>query len=189
MQPLEPPPEHEAKSERRSRSRAAAIGLACANLLIFAPLACGEKPIEAQTLRGRGPLVSPLAEITACERATYRGPETALYSNRPYHTEAPVERAVGLAFCRAARHGTQVWILEVTRATTLVAFGNAAFDLDTRGWAPSDDVLQVDAAGTPLDRVYTRRVEPGRYAIRQGFTRSAPIVLWDPDAATVVALR
>jgi hypothetical protein len=182
---------HEAKRERRSRSRArtAAIGFACANLLIFASTACGENPSTEPMLRGRGPLVGPFEELTACEVATYHGKDTALYSNRPYHTAGPVPRAEALAFCRGARHGTNVWLLDVARATTLVAFANSAFRLEERGWTPSDDALRVDAAGTPLDRLYTRAVEPGRYVIRQGFTRSAAIVLWDPTAARPASER
>jgi hypothetical protein len=34
----------------------------------------------------------------------------------------------------------------------------------------------------PLDRVYTKHFPPGRYVIRQGFTRTAPLVFWDEAA-------
>jgi len=169
--------------KRPSRARGAVIGLALLNLLIFASTACGEDTPDEGLLRGRGPLVSDYDAITACEAAVYQGTDTPLYSNRPYHTAQPVRAAQGLGFCRGARHGTNVWILEVTRSTTLVAFGNAAFGLEGRGWTRSDEAVLVAAAGVPLDRIYTRRVEPGRYVIRQGFTRAAPIVLWDTAAA------
>jgi len=131
---------------------------------------------------GRGPLVSAYDEITSCEAAVYRGSDTPLYSNRPYHTAQPVQSAMGLGFCRGGRHGTDVWILDVTRATTLLAFGNAAFGLEQRGWTRSEEPLLVEAAGVPFDRLYTRSIEPGRYVIRQGFTRAAPIVLFDTEA-------
>ena len=169
--------------ERPSRARGAAIGIALLNLLTFATTACGENPPDEQMLRGRGPLVSEYDAVTACETAVYRGAETPLYSNRPYHTAEPVDAVKGLGFCRGARHGTNIWILEVTRPTALVAFGNRAFGLERRGWTLSDSPVLVVAAGVPLDRVYTRHVGPGRFVIRQGFTRSAAIVFWDTEAA------
>ena len=165
-----------------SRTRTAAIGLVLANLLVIAATACGENTPDDLLLRGRGPLVSPFDEITACEPGVYRGPQTPLYSNRPYHTAQLVAAARGLSFCRGARHGTNVWIVEIAHTTTLVAFGTGAFGLERRGWQASDDPVRVEAAGVVFDRVYTRRVEPGRYVIRQGFSRSAPIVLWDAEA-------
>jgi len=168
---------------RPSRGRGAATCLALLNLLTFATTACAENPSDERILRGRGPLVSEYDAITACETAVYRGAETALYSNRPYHTAEPVHAVQGLGFCRGARHGTNVWILEVTRPTTLVVFGNQAFGLERRGWTPSDEPVLVVAAGVTLDRVYTRRIGAGRFVIRQGFTRSAAIVFWDPEAA------
>lgn len=185
MHPLHPMPKTEATASRtgRSRARGAAISLALLNLLTFATAACGEDPLDERMLRGHGPLVSEYAAITACEVAVYRGAETPLYSNRPYHTAEPVAAAQGLGFCRGERHGSNVWILEVTRPTALVAFGNHAFGLERRGWTVGDAPIFVAAAGVPFDRVYTRRIEPGRYVIRQGFTRSAMIVFWDPEAA------
>jgi hypothetical protein len=89
---------------------------------------------------------------------------------------------VGLAFCRGHRHGTNVWIVEISKPTTLVAFGNEAFGLERRGWAPSEETLLVAAAGTPLDRIYTKRLGQGRYVVRQGFAPTAPIVFWDEEA-------
>ena len=171
-----------------SRVHGAAIGLALLNLLTFAMTACDENLPDERILHGRGPLVSEYATITACETAIYRGAETPLYSNRPYHTTEPVRGVQGMGFCRGARHGTNVWILEVARTTTLAAFGNQAFGLKGRGWTLSDASVLVAAAGVPFDRVYTRRIEPGRFVIRQGFTRSAPIVFWDTKAARISAV-
>ena len=171
-----------------SRVHGAAIGLALLNLLTFAMTACDENLPDERILHGRGPLVSEYATITACETAIYRGAETPLYSNRPYHTTEPVHGVQGMGFCRGARHGTNVWILEVARTTTLAAFGNQAFGLEGRGWTLSDASVLVAAAGVPFDRVYTRRIEPGRFVIRQGFTRSAPIVFWDTKAARISAV-
>jgi len=170
-----------------SRACASALGLALFHLLTFATIACSENASDEGMLRGRGPLVSEFATITACETAIYRGSETTLYSNRPYHTEAAVATVQGLAFCRGARHGTNLWILEITRPTTLIAFGNQAFWMERRGWKPADAPLLVQAAGVPLDRIYTRRFEPGHFVIRQGFTRSAPVVFWDTEAARISA--
>jgi hypothetical protein len=187
MRPLRPRLETIAPGTRTrpSRARWAAIGLALLNLLIFGAAACDEDSPDERVLRGRGPLVSEYDAITACETAIYRGAETPLYSNRPYHTAEPVQAVTGLAFCRGERHGTNVWILDVTRPSTLVAFGNRAFGLERRGWTLVDAPVLVDAAGVPLDRVYERRIEPGRFVIRQGFTRSASIVFWDAEAAAI----
>jgi hypothetical protein len=165
-----------------SCARSSALGLALTSLLMIASTACGENSPDELPSRGRGPLVSPFDEITACEPAVFRGPQTPLYSNRPYHTAQSVHAARGLSFCRGARHGTNVWIVDISRATTLVAFGTSAFGLERRGWQASPDPVRVEAAGVVFDRVYTRRIEPGRYVIRQGFTPSAPIVLWEPEA-------
>lgn len=159
-----------------------------ASLTLLAPAftGCSEPPEAAGDLRGRGPLVSLHADITRCTTARYEGPETRLYSNRPYHTEGRVDSLLGLGFCRGERHGTNVWTIDVSQATTLRALGNVGFGLEDRGWSPQAERVRVEAAGTPLDRVYTRRVEAGRYVIRQGFTRAAPLVFWDESAVAVV---
>ena len=135
---------------------------------------------------GRGALVSRYQEITSCSKSVYRGPETILYADRPYHTAERVDAAVGLAFCRGARHGAKVWIVEVSKPTTFVAFGNEALGLDQRRWTPSEESLSVATSGAPLDKIYTRHFAPGRYVIRQGFATTAPVVLWDEVAVRLV---
>ncbi|MBW2665692.1 MAG: hypothetical protein JRE13_05310 [Deltaproteobacteria bacterium] len=172
---------------KTSRARGAAISLALLNFLTFATAACDQNPPDERILHGHGPLVSEYDAITACETAIYRGAETSLYSNRPYHTAEPVPAVQGMGFCRGARHGTNVWILEVTRTTTLTAFGTRAFGMERRGWTLGSASVLVAAAGVSFDRVYTRRIGPGRFVIRQGFTRSAPIVFWDTEAARISA--
>jgi len=165
-----------------ARARTAA---ALASLLLFGLAGCGESPPGAPVTRGRGPLVSPSEALTACELARYTGPETRLYSDRPYHTTDLAAIAEGLAFCRAPRHGTRIWTLEIIAPTRLVVFGTRDNGLMERGWTPSDDPLEVAAAGVALDRIYTRSFPPGRFVIRQGYTPTAPIVLWDEAAAHV----
>lgn len=167
-------------------ARAAVIAVALASLLAMASAGCGEDRQREAAPGGRGALVSPYAEITSCEKAVYRGPETALYANRPYHTAERVDAALGRAFCRGARHGTKVWIVEISKPTTLVAFGSEAFGLERRGWVPIDETLSVAAAGLSLDRIYTKRFGPGRYVIRQGFASTAPLVFWDESAVRLV---
>lgn len=171
------------RGTRGESAHARATVAALANLLIFGLAACGENPSVEEPARGRGLLVSPREEITACAKAVYEGPETLLYSNRPYHTEGTAAVARGLTFCRGARHGTNVWAIDVVRPTLLVVFGNAADGLDARGWTRDDEPLEVAAAGVPLNQIYTRSFPVGRYVIRQGFTPAAPIVLWDATAA------
>lgn len=167
-------------------ARATVCAISLVNLLTFSLAACSADPEDLAVREGRGPLVAPAGEITSCERAVYRGPDTLLYSNRPYHTADLVETAAGLSFCRGARHGTNVWTVEVSRPTTFVVFASASFGLERRGWTASGDGVFVAAAGVPFDRVYTKRFAPGRYVIRQGFTPSAPIVLWDAAAVRPV---
>jgi len=171
----------------RAGARRRIGGLRAAALAAAAFLAGCSEPAEpaATAERGRGPLVSPYAEITACETAVYAGRATPLYSDRPYHTETDVAPALGLMFCRSERHGTHVWTLEIQRPTTLVVFGRDGDGLDARGWTPLDTPLAVRAAGRALDRVYTRAFDAGRFVIRQGFHPTAPIVLWDADAARI----
>jgi len=171
-------------SGTRSRSgRARTAVAALSNLLILGLAGCGEIADEAPAEPGRGPLVSPAAEITACEPAIYEGARTLLYSNRPYHTTQDVAPALGLTFCRGERHGTNVWRLEIERPTTLIVFGRDGDGLASRGWTPMDAPLEVAAAGRVLDRIYRRDFAAGRYVIRQGFHATAPIVLWNARAA------
>jgi hypothetical protein len=167
-------------------ARAAVVAVALVNLLTIASAGYGKNPERDAAPGGRGALVSPYAEVTSCAKAVYRGPETALYANRPYHTAERVDAAVGLAFCRGTRHGTNVWIVEISKPTTLVAFGSEAFGLERRGWTRIEEALFVVAAGLPLDRIYTKRFGPGRYVIRQGFAATAPLVFWDEAAVKLV---
>ena len=171
---------------KNTGTRATFIAVAFANLLTIALAACGESSGSGAAQGGRGGLVSPYAELASCAKAVYRGPNTALYSNRPYHTARPVDAAVGLAFCRGPRHGTNVWTVEVSQPTTFVAFGSEAFGLERRGWIASEEAIFVAAAGVPLDRVYAKRFPAGRYVIRQGFTPTAAIVFWDETAVRLV---
>jgi hypothetical protein len=163
-------------------ARAALIAVALANLLTIASAGCDENPERDAAPGGRGALVSPYAEVSSCAKTVYRGPETALYANRSYHTAERVNAAVGLAFCRGMRHGTKVWIVEISKPTTLVAFGSEAFGLEQRGWAAIEEALFVAASGLPLDRIYTKHFDPGRYVIRQGFAPTALLVFWDEAA-------
>ena len=167
-------------------ARAAVSALALANLLTIASPGRGQDPAGGAALAGRGALVAPYAEITSCSQAVYRGPKTALYANRPYHTAERVDSAVGLVFCRGNRHGTDLWIVEVSKPTTLVAFGSEAFGLERRGWALSEETVFVAAAGVPFDRIYTKHLAPGRYVVRQGFAPTAAIVFWDAEAVRLV---
>ena len=171
----------------RIDGRTAPAAGALAIILALACAGCGDDSAGVDVPGGRGALVSPFAEIATCVKAVYRGPATQLYSNRPYHTAKRVDAAVGLSFCRGARHGADVWIVEVAKPTTFVAFGTPAFGLERRGWMPSEAELLVAAAGVALDRVYSKRFAPGRYVIRQAFARTAPVVLWDD--ATVQLVR
>ncbi len=157
--------------------------LAILGLSPSSPAAGEAGPTPAQ--RGRGELVAPIERVTGCEEATYEGPATHLYSNRPYRTKAPVPALAGLRFCRGARHGTAVWTLAVERATDLFALAGAVHALSDRGWSRVEVPVSVEAAGVPLDRLYRKRFEPGTYLVRQGFARTAIVVFWSPDDAHI----
>ncbi len=142
--------------------------------------------VSQANLRGRGQLVAPLAAATTCDPAVYEGPGTQLYSNRPYHTEGRVDALVGHAFCRGERHGNRVWTLEVSKTTQLFALGTTGHDLGRTGWKRIDSRVRVQAAGAAFDGLYARSFAPGRYVIRQDFSRTAPPVFWAPNDARVV---
>lgn len=132
------------------------------------------------------PAGSPLEVAPRCEQVRYLGPETALYSDRPYRTNGVIGALEGYSFCRSHRHGQEVWLLEVVRATTLLTLASGRHQLEEAGWKRVDVAVRVDAAGLPLDGLYEHRVEPGRYAIHYGQARTANPVFWRPEDARVI---
>ena len=142
--------------------------------------------LERALLRGHGPLVSDYWEATICRETAYRGPGTTLYTNRPYHTEQPVEALVGLSFCRAPRHGTRSWTLAISKATELLTLGSGDLGLEERGWRKLDAEVRVEAAGVSFDALYAKSFAAGRYRIRQDFSRSALPVFWNGQHARLV---
>jgi hypothetical protein len=143
-------------------------------------------PLARILLRGHGKLVSPVEEASACTRTLYEGPQTALYSDRPYRTTTRVEPLVGHVFCQAPRHGTQSWTVEISHPTQLLTLGNEGHRLEDMGWRRLDESVLVEAAGVPFDALYAKRFEPGRYLIRQDFSRTPPPVFWRSEHAHIV---
>jgi hypothetical protein len=134
------------------------------------------------------PAGSPLELASRCEQVRYQGRETALYSDRPYRTDGDVGALEGHSFCRSHRHGQEVWLFEVVRATTFLTLASERHQLEQAGWQRVDAAVRVDAAGLVLDGLYQRRLEPGRYAIHYGHARTANPVFWNPaDARVIVA--
>lgn len=166
---------------RRGTALFLGLGLLAASGAGFA----GGAPQATPAQRGRGALVGPVEQVTTCQLATYTGADTPLYSNRPYRTTETVPALANLRFCRGARHGTDIWTLEVLRATELLALAGAVHALPERGWSAADVPVLVEAAGVPLDRLYRKRFEPGRYLIRQAFARTAIVVFWSPEDARI----
>ncbi|MFQ5416144.1 MAG: hypothetical protein ACE5FL_03740 [Myxococcota bacterium] len=167
------------RSQVRGR-RAFAVALAVPFLWLAPRSHAGGGPDGHGAPLGHGAPIGSYEKLTRCELAVYRGPETPLYSNRPYHTTGRAEAAVGLQFCRGPRHGTQLWIVEASAPTTLVAFAAESFGLEVHGWSASPAPVRVAAAGVPLDRIYTRDLPAGRYVVRQAFAHTAIVVFWDP---------
>ncbi len=189
----------------RNRPLAARPRLRALATAIFAtPLLCAQAPYSADPparealaiecrpplarilLRGHGKLVAPLEEATSCRLTLYEGPRTPLYEDRPYHTATRSEALVGHVFCQAARHGTQSWIVEVSHATQLLTLGNEGHQLAAMGWRRLDESVLVEAAGVRFDALYAKRFTPGRYVIRQDFSRTPPPVFWRSEHARIV---
>jgi hypothetical protein len=145
-----------------------------------------QAPLARILLQGHGKLVSPVDDATACTRTVYQGPGTALYSDRPYRTATRVEALVGRIFCQAPRHGTRSWIVEVSHPTQMLTLGNEGHQLATMGWRRLDASVLVEAAGVPFDALYAKGFEPGRYVIRQDFSRTPPPVFWRSDHVRIV---
>ncbi len=189
----------------RNRPLAARSRLrALATAIVATPLLCAQAPYAAEPharetlalecrpqlarilLRGHGKLVAPLEEATSCELTAYEGPRTSLYTDRPYHTAIHSEALVGHVFCQTARHGTRSWIVEVSHATQMLALGNDGHQLAAMGWRRLDEGVQVEAAGARFDALYAKRFAPGRYLIRQDFSRTPPPVFWRSEHVRIV---
>ena len=134
------------------------------------------------------PAGAPLGIAPRCEQVAYQGPQTALYSDRPYRTSGVVRELEGYSFCRSHRHGQEAWLLEVGRPTTLLTLASDRHQLEEAGWKRVDTPVNVEAAGLRLDGLYERHVAPGRYAIYYGHARTANPVFWKPADARVIVL-
>jgi hypothetical protein len=139
---------------------------------------------EASLLRPAG---APLAIAPRCEQVAYQGPQTALYSDRPYRTAGVVPALEGFSFCRSHRHGQEVWLFEAVRPTTLLTLASERHQLEGAGWKRLDVAVRVEAAGLPLDGLYEHRIEPGRWAIHYGHARTANPVFWRPADVRPIA--
>ena len=182
----------------RSRLRALAIAVFATPLLCAQAPQATDRPIREAIapecrpplarilLRGHGQLVAPLEEATSCRLTVYEGPRTPLYTNRPYHTATLSEVLVGHVFCQTARHGTRSWIVEVSHATQLLALGNDGHQLAAMGWRRLDEGVLVEADGARFDALYAKRFAPGRYLIRQDFSRTPPPVFWRSEHVRIV---
>jgi hypothetical protein len=137
-------------------------------------------------LRPSGSVLGPFEGRRACEAVDYAGPATPLYANRPYHTHERVVALEGHRFCRGARHGRGLRLLDVDRATTLYAIASEQHRLEQSGWTLLPETVRVEAAGLPLDRLYRKRIERGRYAVHYGRARTAHPVFWNPRDARIV---
>lgn len=139
--------------------------------------ACEPEIAEAR-LEPSGSLVQRYEPGAACAPAVYEGAETALYADRDYHSEARVAALAGWSFCRTRRHETRAWIANVAGAVELRALATPRFALEERGWEPIDAPVRVAAAGVELDRLYRRRLEPGRYVFHRAYSRTTIPVFW-----------
>ena len=142
--------------------------------------------LRGSLLRGHGELVRNYRSATHCRKEVYQGPRTRLYSDRPYHTADKVAALAGLAFCMSERHGTRAWIIEVSKPTEIHVLGTQAYGLEQQGWKRLDLRVRVAAAGEDFDSLYSRTFQSGRYVIRQGFSRTAPLVFWRREEVRIV---
>ncbi len=142
----------------------------------------------AGLLRPSGNVIGPFGGGLTCEAVDYTGTATPLYADRPYHTRERVAALEGHRFCRGGRHGRGLWILDVDRATTLYAIASEQHRLEESGWMPLPETVRVEAAGLPLDLLYQKRIDRGRYAIHYGRARTAHPVFWNPRDAHIVPI-
>ena len=174
----------------------AAAGVLCGGALTAARQANAEDAratpgaggAEHRFLHPERSVLGPFWANHSCNAATYAGPETQLYSDRPYHTRETIPVLEGLRFCRAGRHGREVWILDVARDTTLYAIGSAKFELHEAGWHALAGPVDVPAAGISFDTLYAKRVGRGRYVIHYGHAATGLPVFWRPGDARIVPL-
>ncbi len=143
---------------------------------------------SAGLLRPSGSVLGPSGGHGGCEAVDYTGPETLLYADRPYHTRERVAALEGHRFCRGGRHGRGLWILDVDRATTLYAIASGQHRLEQSGWKPLPETVWVEAAGLPLDRLYRKRIDRGRYVLHYGRARTSHPVFWNPRDAHIVPI-
>ena len=186
MPKIEPVVRDEPFSEAdRARLRALGYEAAPPETSRAGPEASGAATAEAVDpfLRPAG---SPLEVLPRCEQVLYLGPQTMLYSDRPYRTDGVVGALEGHRFCRSFRHGQGVWLFEVVRATTLLTLASEQHQLEAAGWKRVDVPVRVDAAGLRLDRLYEYRIGPGRYAIHYGHGQTANPVFWKSADAHVI---
>jgi hypothetical protein len=142
--------------------------------------------LKRSLLRGRGELVRAYPFATHCTEVVYQGPRTRLYSDRPYHTQEKVGALAGRVFCESRRHGTRSWIIEVSRPSEIRVLGTEAYGLEEKGWRRLDERVRVEAAGAAFDILYGKTFQPGRYVIRQDFSRTAPLVFWRREDIRIV---
>jgi hypothetical protein len=133
------------------------------------------------------PAGAPLPIASRCEQVAYQGPQTALYSDRPYRTGGMVPALTGYSFCRSHRHGQEVWLFEVVRPTAFLTLASGRHRLEEAGWRRTDVAVRVEAAGLPLDGLYQYSALPGRYAIHYGHARTANPVFWRPADVRLIA--
>lgn len=152
-----------------------------------AELAC-QPFLRRSLLKGRGDLIRPYRSAAHCLEDVYRGPRTRLYSDRPYHTEERVAALLGLRFCQSQRHGTHSWIIDVSQETEIHVLGTESYGLRDKGWRRLDTRVRVDAAGTDFDTLYAKTFPPGRYVIRQDFSRTAPLIFWRSEEVQILRL-
>ena len=168
---------------RRARKRVALLLL---GILLGSASGAAEEPGTRPFVRPAGVLLGPFEKYSDCEQVPYAGPQTRLYSDRPYHTRASVASLEGHRFCRSQRHGHDLWLIEVLRDTTLFTLASARHDLEASGWERVDEPVFVAAAAVSLDRLYRNRVGPGGYAIHYGHARTAVPVFWRPADVRVL---
>jgi hypothetical protein len=200
MNPLRRLTAHVDRIARQTRLGLPSLAAALALTQLLAPTAPtgASPPVSEKTelecapvmkrslLRGRGELVRAYPFATHCTEVVYQGPRTRLYSDRPYHTEERVDALADLVFCESRRHGTSSWIIEVSRPTEIRVLGTEAYGLEEKGWRGLDERVRVEAAGAAFDTLYGKTFQPGRYVIRQDFSRTAPLVFWRREDIRIV---
>ncbi len=128
---------------------------------------------------------SLVAPVSACTIATYTGADSLLYSDRDYRTTRVVRELVGLNFCRPARHGNDIWVVDVAARTTMYAIWPEDVLPNPGSWQDLETSVALTDEGLHSYRLKALDVGTGPHIINQAHSDPAAPVFWDSMAVRI----